>query len=101
LHALQEVWNLCQDAFQLEEGETSQPEVTDIPKQQLFLLLSAAAMSGRASGRTMQFRGALLGQSILILVDSGSSLLFVPRNFQWQYGQFKGMSSILTSKCFR
>jgi hypothetical protein len=77
LHALQEVWNMCQDAFALEEGESSNQEVTDTANAQLFLLLSIAAQSSSPSNRTMQFKGLLQGHDILILTDSGSSHSFL------------------------
>lgn len=81
LHALQEVWNLCQDAFELPECSADEAVDTDATEDtaaaQLFLLLSAAATSGKSMARTMQFTGSIEGHDILILVDSGSSHLFI------------------------
>lgn len=74
LHALQEVWNLCQEDFQEDEPEPSSPDDT---AHQAFLLLSASAVSGNANPHTMQLRGSLAGQEVLILVDSGSSHSFL------------------------
>lgn len=71
LHALQEVWNLCQEDFQEDEPEPASP---DDAEHQAFMLLSASAVSGNANPRTMQLRGSLAGQEVLILVDSGSIL---------------------------
>jgi hypothetical protein len=68
---------MCQDAFALEEGESSNQEVTDTANAQLFLLLSIAAQSSSPSNRTMQFKGLLQGHDILILTDSGSSHSFL------------------------
>lgn len=57
------------------------PETAEeAPAAQLFLLLSAAAASGRPAARTMQFKGSIEGQDILILVDSGSSHSFINRS---------------------
>jgi hypothetical protein len=81
LHALQEVWTVCQDAFELPECSTPDapnPEVSeDTPAAQLFLLLSTAATSGKSAARTMQFTGSIEGHDVLILVDSGSSHSYI------------------------
>jgi hypothetical protein len=74
LHALQEVWNLCQEDFQDEEPEPTSPDESE---HQAFMLLSAAALSGSAHPRTLQLRGSLAGHEVLILVDSGSSHSFL------------------------
>jgi len=73
LHVLQEVWDICHC------DETAEPEDdTDIAHDgQLFLTLSAAAVSTQAPSATMQFRGQIQGRSVSILVDSGSSTTFV------------------------
>lgn len=68
---------MCQDAFALEEGESSNQEVTTTANAQLFLLLFATAQSSAPSNRTMQFKGPLQGHDILILVNSGSSHSFL------------------------
>jgi hypothetical protein len=72
LHALQEVWNLCQDAFEPDNPTESSEMVTETATAQLFLL-SAAAVSSQAASRTIQLKGIIGGIDILILVDSGSS----------------------------
>jgi hypothetical protein len=82
LHALQEVWNHCQDTFELPECSAAEAVDTDATEDmvtaQLFLLLSAAAAtSGKSVVRTMQFTGCIEGHDILILVDSGSSHSFI------------------------
>jgi hypothetical protein len=74
LHALQEVWNLCQEDFQDEEPEPTSPDESE---HQAFMLLSAAALSGSAHPRTLQLQGSLAGHEVLILVDSGSSHSFL------------------------
>jgi hypothetical protein len=77
LHALQEVWNLCQDAFQPDDsGECSEPVPATDPAQ-LFLLLSAAAVSFQPAPRTIQLKGLIGGEDVVILVDSGSSHSFL------------------------
>lgn len=76
LHALQEVWELCQDAFS-EEDQIDQTEPTTPPADQLFMLLSAAAVSSSVHPRTLQFQGIIQGQPISILVDSGSTHSFL------------------------
>lgn len=79
MHALQEVWNICQGAFEIKEEETGTDDTAEVAvrQQQLFLLLSTAAVSGHLSNRTMQFKGTIQGQDILILIDSGSSHSFI------------------------
>lgn len=74
LHALQEVWNLCQEDF--EEPEQEFATSSDAPRQ-LCMLLSTAAVLGSTAPCTMQFRGLLSGIEVLILVDSGSSHSFL------------------------
>lgn len=80
-HATDEVWNLCQDAFELPEcsdAEAATPATDEeMATAQLFLLLSAAASSSKSLARTMQFTGSIEGHDILILVDSGSSHSFI------------------------
>jgi hypothetical protein len=75
LHALQEVWELCQDA--LSKDQTDQTEPTTPPTDQLFMLLSAAVVSSSVHPRTLQFQGIIQGQPISILVDSGSTHSFL------------------------
>jgi hypothetical protein len=81
LYMLQEVWNLCQDAFELPEcsdAEAATPATDEeTATAQLFLLLSAAASCSKSSARTMQFTGSIEGHDILMLVDSGSSHSFI------------------------
>ncbi|CAD6333962.1 unnamed protein product [Miscanthus lutarioriparius] len=74
LHALQEVWEMCQDMF-LDDGLSEQEAepVTDLA----FLLLSADASSPSIHPRTLQFTGLIQGRSIRVLVDSGSTHSFL------------------------
>lgn len=41
------------------------------------MLLSSASLSGQSAPRTMQFHGSICGQTVLVLVDSGSSHSFL------------------------
>ncbi|XP_066374606.1 uncharacterized protein [Miscanthus floridulus] len=74
LHALQEVWNLCQDEF-LEE-EVSEPDNSGKPAQ-LFMMLSTAAASSHSSARSLQLPRKIGGNDIIIFVDSGSTHSFL------------------------
>ena len=80
---MQEVQNLCQDAFQFddcdESGDTGERphEIVDTDPAQLFLLLSAAAVSSHPAPRTIQLLGVIGDHEVLILVDSGSSHSFI------------------------
>jgi len=73
VHALQEVWNLCQEEFSELEEQDSPAE----PAHQVFMMLSSAAVSAQPAQRTMQFQGSIGGLSVVILVDSGSSNSFI------------------------
>jgi hypothetical protein len=66
---MQEVWDL----FQLEEL----PEPTEEPVEQLNLAISHDAHMGSQGPRTIQFQGSIQGQSIVVLIDSGSSASFL------------------------
>jgi len=77
LHALQEVWNLCEDLFT--KTESSEPD-TPVTADQSFMLMSAAAISPSFHPRTLQFQGMLQGKSINILLDSGSTNSFLDTN---------------------
>lgn len=74
LHALQEVWNLCQDEF--DYAADDETPVNDAPAQ-LFLMLSAAASTAHSSARSLQLRGTIGDQQIVIMVDSGSTHSFL------------------------
>lgn len=81
LHTLQAVWNLCQDEFsEIEEEPVLEPAV-DEHDAQVCMLLSAAAISGAAAPRTMQFMGSLADREVLVLMDSGSSHSFLSTSF--------------------
>lgn len=69
LHVMQEVWDLLSP-----EDVTSTSEVVS---EQLLLAISQDALQGCTGPKTIQFQGKLLRQSILILVDSGSSASFL------------------------
>jgi hypothetical protein len=73
LHVLQEVWDLCNSDIS-EDGDEAAEDPSDA---QVFLALSTAALSAHPSNSTMQFVGEIQGQSVQILIDSGSSNTFV------------------------
>jgi hypothetical protein len=74
LHALQEVWDLCQ----LDEEQLSVTMDVESPVDgQLCLAVSVAAIQGSPAVYTMKLQGTIQGQPVLILVDSGSSHSFV------------------------
>lgn len=76
LHALQKVWEMCQEYFSESESASPQDD-TPSPSSEMFLMLSSAAVSGQSAPRTMQFQGSIYGQTVLILIDSGSSHSFL------------------------
>jgi hypothetical protein len=53
LHALQEVWNMCQDVFCPDDEVQSDTTTLDSGPSQLFSLLSAVAYFGTPSNKTM------------------------------------------------
>jgi hypothetical protein len=72
LQAMQEVWDL----FQLEsisEGSDVEQDSPGDPPEQFFLALSLDALRGSRGRQTIQFQGVVHGQSVTILIDSGSS----------------------------
>lgn len=70
LLAVESIW----DAFQ--DTDTSEPSSPSGAEAQLFLAISKAAIQGVQSARTIQFQGSILGLSVLVLIDSGSSASF-------------------------
>jgi hypothetical protein len=88
LHALQEVWDLCEDLFT--EADTSEPD-TPVAAEQTFMLLSATAVSPTLHPRTLQFQGMIQGQSINILLDSGSTSSFLGTKLA---GSLKGVQPL-------
>jgi hypothetical protein len=76
LNILQEVWDLIEaDSELIQENYTSQGT-----NEQLFMVLSVAALSGSAAPRTLKIRGVIQGLVMLILIDSGSSHFFISEN---------------------
>jgi hypothetical protein len=69
LQAMLEVWDL----FQLEDV-LEQPEE---PTKQLNLAISHDAHMGSQGPGTIQFQGTVHGQSVVVLIDSGSSTSFL------------------------
>jgi hypothetical protein len=66
---MQEVWDL----FQLDDL----PEQPEKPTEQLNLAISHDAHMGSQGPRTIQFQGTVHGQSVVVLIDSGSSASFL------------------------
>jgi hypothetical protein len=64
---------LCQEEF----SELDEHDSTAEPAHQVFMMLSSAAVSAQSAQRTMQLQGSIGGQSIIILIDSGSSNSFL------------------------
>ena len=93
--ALQEEWDLCAETFQ-ETDVADTPDPEPPTQEQVFMLLSATAVTGSASPRTMQLKGSLSGQDILILVDSGSSHSFLSTSFAADMPSLKKLSSPMT-----
>lgn len=97
IHALQEVWNLCVEAFQ-EVDATDPPKEEQAALEQVFMLLSSAAVTGSSSPRTMQFRWSLSWHDLLILVDSGSSHSFLSSAIAADMPNLKKLSSPMSVK---
>lgn len=83
---------MCAAAFQ-EDDVPDTPETDPTPQDQAFMLLSAAAVSGSVSPRTMQLRGLLSGRALTILVDSGSSHSFLSSTIAAGMPNLKELSS--------
>jgi hypothetical protein len=78
LDALHEVWELFQDSFLDDDVESpSEDQVNEIDSPAQLFFTCAAANSQGPSLQTMQFSGSVMGQSVSILVDSGSSHSFI------------------------
>jgi hypothetical protein len=75
LHVLQETWEICHG----DDSEYADPDAEpDIgADHQCCVTISVAATQCVLAPRTIQFRGELQGQSVLILLDSGISHSFV------------------------
>ncbi|XP_066354763.1 uncharacterized protein [Miscanthus floridulus] len=74
LHALQEVWDLCQYIF--DDAECSE-DTTPVQNEQVFMLLSAAAAATPFHPRKLQFHSSIQNRAITILLDSGSTNSFL------------------------
>jgi hypothetical protein len=72
---LQELWDLFPDD-QHESNRCSSPEPSK-SSAQLCMFLSKAAMMGLESPRSMTLLGQIQGNTVLILMDSGSSHTFI------------------------
>lgn len=94
-HARQEVWDLCAEDFQ-EADVVDTRDLEPLAQEQVFMLLSDAAVTGSASPRTMQLKGSLSGQDILILVDSGSSHSFLSSSFAADMPSLQKLPSPMT-----
>jgi hypothetical protein len=95
LHALQQVWALCEDAFS-EDPSSEQDAIVD--SEQAFMLLSAAATSSAFHPRTLQFDGFIQGKQVTILIDSGSTHSFLDSRFAQSLSGVKPMPSSVSVK---
>jgi len=75
LHAIQEVLEL----FDMDDLDDTGSVHSQAPSH-LFMTLSVHAATGTEGPRTMRLQGSILGQQLLILVDSGSSHTFLSRH---------------------
>lgn len=79
LHVLQEFWDLCnEDTIDQVSSPSEEPHPTpeaDISHH--LYMVSAAALSSKDHPRTLQFKGTIQDQKIVILVDSGSTHSFL------------------------
>lgn len=75
LHVLQEFWDLCNEDT-LDVQSLPQEDTSHVPDQTLFML-SAVAVASAHNPRTLQFRGSIQGQEIIILVDFRSTHSFL------------------------
>jgi hypothetical protein len=74
LHVLQEVWDL----YPVDETELSEdPDLTEDTSELACLAISLAAARGMESKQTIKFQGLIQGNSVRLLVDSGSSHSFI------------------------
>lgn len=74
LHVLQEVLDLYVDDA---EGSSVSTVADQVAGDQVFMMLSAAAVSGEEAFLTVKFQGVIQGFEVLVLVDSGSSHSFL------------------------
>lgn len=73
LHAVQELW----EAFHLAAEDSSVQGDSIHDEQQLFLTLSTSALTGQQSLKSFCLQGSVQGQTVNILLDSGSSHTFI------------------------
>jgi hypothetical protein len=86
---------MCAVAFQEDDvPDTPEPEQTH--QDQVFMLLSSAAMFGSVSPHTMQLKGSLSGRALTILVDSGSSHSFLSSTIATDIPNMKQLPSLVT-----
>jgi hypothetical protein len=70
---MHEVWDLIEaDSDSIHENYAAQGT-----NEQVFMVLSVAALSGSVAPRTLKIRGVIQGLEMLILIDSGSSHSFI------------------------
>jgi hypothetical protein len=72
LHVVQELWDLLQPDNDEESGSVHSDTET-----QCHLLLSKEAVGAGNSTRTLKFVGSIQGNSVVVLIDSGSSYSFI------------------------
>jgi hypothetical protein len=85
---LQELWDL----YQLQNEETATiPDGEQQPKDQVFVVVSIAAVQGVEAMHTMKFTGIIQNREVLVLVDSGSSHSFISSKLA---AQLSGLSEL-------
>jgi hypothetical protein len=72
LHVVQEIWEMLST-----DSNGDQCAEDNGTEEQVFMLLSQEALAPNSSSKTLTFQGLIQGQLVVILVDSGSSNLFL------------------------
>ena len=70
---MEEVWEL----FSLEDNDANMSQEDTHSELQLYMVISADAISGKEGPKTLQLLGTLQGITIQILVDSGITNSFI------------------------
>jgi hypothetical protein len=86
------------DAFEESEAPDQDVPADQAATEQAFMLLSAAALSGSSHPHTLQLRGQLQGQDILILVDSRSSHSFISGKLASKFSDITQLTHPLSIK---
>lgn len=87
LHLVQELLDMFSDSDDAETSGPSSPTAS-----QLMMHLSVAAVSGSLAPKTLSLTGLIQGQSISILVDSGSSHTFFSKQLAQSLSGIQALS---------